>query len=100
MLPSLSFIIILFTPTPFIYKELPIFDRGQVLSDLLVHLAKLIPEEQGQDGVRAKPEIRGSQAFVESHHALLPQRLREAVDESFIKLPLKFKFKTDQEKIY
>lgn len=47
----------------------------QVLSDLLIHLAKLVPEEQGQDGVRAEPEIRSSQAFVESHHALPPQRL-------------------------
>lgn len=71
---------------------------SQVLSDLLVHLAKLVPEEQGQDGVRAEPEIRGPQAFVEPHHALLPQRLREAVDEPFIKLPLKSKLKTHQTK--
>lgn len=72
---------------------------SQVLSDLLVHLAKLVPEEQGQDGVRAEPEIRGPQAFVESHHALLPQRLGEAVHEPFIKLPLKSKVKTHQTKI-
>lgn len=67
----------------------------QVLSDLLVHLAKLVPEEQGEDGVRAEPEIRSSQAFVESQQALFPQRLKEAVAESFIKLALQLQFKTD-----
>lgn len=67
----------------------------QVLSDLLVHLAKLVPEEQGQDGVRAEPEVRSSQAFVESHNTLLPQRLREAVCKPFIKLALQLEFKTD-----
>lgn len=67
----------------------------KALSDLPVHLAKLVPEEQGQDGVRAEAEIRSSQAFVESHHALLPQRLREAVAKSFIKLALQLEFKTD-----
>lgn len=75
-------------------SELPISppSRSRVLSDLLVHLPKLVPEEQGQDGVRAEAEIRSSQAFVESHQALLPQGLREAVPESFIKLALKFNF--------
>lgn len=48
-----------------------------------------MPEEQRQNGVWTEPEIRGSQAFVESHQALLPQCLRKAVSESFVKLPLK-----------
>lgn len=69
-----------------------------MLSDPIVYLAELVPEEQGQDGVGAQPEIRSSQAFVESHHTLPPQRLREAVDESFIKLALQLQFKTDLEK--
>lgn len=60
-----------------------------MLSELLVQFSQFIPEEQGQNGVWAEPEIRGSQAFVESHQALLPQCLRKAVSESFIKLPLK-----------
>lgn len=59
-----------------------------VLSELLVQFAQFIPEEQRQDGVRTETEIRGSQAFVESHQALLSQRLRKAVSESFIELPL------------
>lgn len=59
-----------------------------VLSELLVHFAQFVPEEKRQNGVWTEPEIRGSQAFVESHQALLPQHLRKAVSESFIKLPL------------
>lgn len=60
-----------------------------VLSAPVVQFAQFIPKEQRQNGVWAQPEIRGSQAFVESHQALLLQRLRKAVSESFIKLPLK-----------
>lgn len=60
-----------------------------MLSELLVQFAQFIPEEQRQNGVWTEPEIRGSQAFVESHQALLLQCLRKAVSESFIKLPLK-----------
>jgi len=60
-----------------------------VLSELLVKFAQFFPEEQGQNGVRAESEIRGSQAFVEPHQALFLQRLGEAVTESFIELPLK-----------
>lgn len=60
-----------------------------MLSELLVQFAQFIPEEQRQNRVRTEPEIRGSQAFVESQQAFLPQRLRKAVSESFIKLPLK-----------
>lgn len=37
-----------------------------VLSPLTVEFAQLIPEEQRQNGVRAEPEIRRSQALVES----------------------------------
>lgn len=59
-----------------------------VLSELPVQLPQLIPEEQRQDGVRAEPEIRRSQALVESHQALLPQRLGKAVGEAFVELPL------------
>ena len=63
-----------------------------MLSELLalVHFAQFVPEEQGQNGVWADPEIRGSQAFIESHQALLLQRPGEAVSEAFIKLPLKY----------
>lgn len=60
-----------------------------MLSELLVLLAQFIPEEQRQNGVWPKPEIRRSQAFVESHQALLPQRLGKAVSKSFIELSLK-----------
>lgn len=58
-------------------NELPISppSRSWVLADLLVHLPELVPEEQGQDGVRAEAEVGSSQAFVESHQALLPQGL-------------------------
>lgn len=69
-----------------------------LLSELLVQFAQFIPEEQRQNGVRTKPEIRGSQSFVKSRQALLPQCLRKAVDKSFIKLSLndeKMKFSLD-----
>ena len=59
-----------------------------MLSEWLVHFAQFVPEEQRQDGVWAEPEVRGSQALVESHQALFPQRLRKAVSESVIQLPL------------
>ena len=60
-----------------------------VLSVLLVHFAQFVPEEQGQDSVWSEPEVRGSQTFVESRQALLPQRLGKAVGESLINQPLK-----------
>lgn len=59
-----------------------------MLSELPVQFAQFIPEEQRQNGVWTEPEIRGSQAFVESLQTLLAQRLRKAVSESFIKLAL------------
>lgn len=67
-----------------------------MLSELLVQFAQLIPEEEGQNGVWAESEIRGSQAFVESCEALLFQSLGEAVTESFVQLPL---YKKKDEKI-
>lgn len=62
-----------------------------VLSELPVQFSQFIPKEQRQDGVWTESEIRGSQAFVESQQALLSQRLRKAVSESFIELPLRDK---------
>ena len=59
------------------------------LSVVLVELAELVPEQQRQDGVWPQAEVRGPQALVEPRRTLLPQRLREAVSESPIKLSLK-----------
>lgn len=62
-----------------------------VLSERLVQFAQFMPEEQRQNCVWPEPEIRGSQTFVESHQALLPQCLGKAVNKSFIKLALKMR---------
>lgn len=59
------------------------------LSELPVHFSQFVPEEQWQNGMWSKSEIRGSQTFVESQQALLPQRLWKAVKKPFVKLPLK-----------
>lgn len=45
----------------------------------VVKEAKLVPEEEGEDGVRAEAEVGGSNTLVHAKNALCPSRLQQSV---------------------
>lgn len=45
----------------------------------VVEGAKLVPEEEGEDGVRAEAEVGGSYTLVHAKNALCPSRLQQSV---------------------
>lgn len=61
---------------------------GWALAVGVVQLPQLVPEEEGQDGVRPQPKVGGPQPLVQAYQPLLLQRLGETADESSIQQPL------------
>lgn len=55
--------------------------RGEwpLLGVRVVEGAKLVPEEEREDGVRAEAEVGGSDALVHAENALRPSRLQQSV---------------------
>lgn len=62
-------------------KECRFVEQWLLFSVCVVEDAKLVPEEQGEDGVRAKAEVGCSYTFVQAKNALFPSCLQQSVQQ-------------------
>lgn len=55
-----------------------------LFSVLLIEDAQLVPEEEGEDGVGAKPEVGGPYTLVHAKNALCPGCLQKSIQDSSV----------------